>query len=324
MEDNLTLFAVASVAVAAVLLLVFFSLSARGGKARRRMAALGPQKDRTENRARSVDPAKRRKAVAESLKEFETEKEKKKVTIEQRIAQAGLRFDRRTFFILSGGIGAFLAFALFVLNGDPLVSLGGAFVGVFGLPLWFLSFLRKRRVNRFIDEFPGAIDVIVRGVRAGLPVADCFRIVANEAHEPVKSEFRQIVEAQAIGLTVGEAVERLAERLPIPEASFFAIVISITQNTGGNLSESLSNLSTVLRDRKKMRGKIKAMSTEAKVSAGIIGSLPFVVCLALYFLQPNYLMTLFTMNGGKIVVGGSLTWMMFGVLIMRKMIDFDF
>ena len=324
MEDDLTMFAVASAAGAVLLLLAVLSLSARGGKARRRIAALGPQKERTQSGARSVDPAKRRKAIAESLKEFETEKEKKRITMEQRIAQAGLRFDRRTFFILSGGVGALLALALLVVNGDPLVSLGGAIVGVFGLPLWILSFLRNRRVNRFIDEFPGAIDVIVRGVRAGLPVADCFRIVANEAPEPVKSEFRQIVEAQAIGLTVGEAVERLAERLPIPEASFFAIVISITQNTGGNLSESLSNLSTVLRDRKKMRGKIKAMSTEAKVSAGIIGSLPFVVCLALYFLQPNYLMTLFTTNGGKIVVGGSLAWMTFGVLIMRKMIDFEF
>src|SRR5208283_4633261 len=324
MEDDVTIYALVGVAGVAILLLLVFSLTARGSKARRRMAALGPQRERAQSSARAVDPAKRRKAIAESLKEFETEKQKKKITIEQRIAQAGLKFDRKSFFILSGAVGGVLAFALLVVNGDPLVSLGGAIVGVFGLPLWALSFLRKRRVSKFVEEFPSAIDVIVRGVRAGLPVADCFRIVANEAPEPVRSEFRQIVEAQAIGLTVGEAVERLAERLPIPEASFFSIVVSITQKTGGNLSEALANLATVLRDRKKMRGKIKAISTEAKVSAGIIGSLPFVVCLALYVLQPNYVMTLFTTNGGKIVLGGGLTWMMFGELIMRKMIDFDF
>ncbi len=324
MEDDVTMYALVGAAGVTILLIALFFLTSGSAKARRRLAAVGPRKERTQSGSRNVDPAKRRKAIAESLKEFETENQKKKVTIEQRIAQAGLTFDRKVFFILSGGFGAVLAAALLAVNGDPLVSLGGAIVGVFGLPLWALSFLRNRRVNKFVDEFPGAIDVVIRGVRAGLPVADCFRIVANEAPEPVKTEFRQIVEAQAVGLTVGEAVERLAERMPIAEASFFAIVVSITQKTGGNLSEALSNLSTVLRDRKKMRGKIKAMSTEAKVSAGIIGSLPFVVCLALYFLQPAYLMTLFTTNLGKIVVVGGLVWMMCGVLIMRKMIEFDF
>jgi tight adherence protein B len=324
MEDDVTKYALAGAAGVTILLIALFFLTSGSAKARRRLAAVGPRKERAQSGSRNVDPAKRRKAIAESLKEFEAESQKKKVTIEQRIAQAGLTFERKVFFILSGGLGASLAAALLAANGDPLVSLGGAIVGVFGLPLWALSFLRNRRVNKFVDEFPGAIDVVIRGVRAGLPVADCFRIVANEAPEPVKTEFRQIVEAQAVGLTVGEAVERLAERMPIAEASFFAIVVSITQKTGGNLSEALSNLSTVLRDRKKMRGKIKAMSTEAKVSAGIIGSLPFVVCLALYFLQPAYLMTLFTTNLGKIVVVGGLVWMMCGVLIMRKMIEFDF
>ncbi len=324
MEDDVTIYALAGAAGVTILLVALFYLTSGNAKARRRMAAFGPQKERAQGGARNVDPAKRRKAIADSLKEFETENQKKKVTIEQRIAQAGLTFDRKVFFILSGGLGGVLAVALLIVNGDPLVSLGGAIVGVFGVPLWALSFLRNRRVNKFVEGFPGAIDVVIRGVRAGLPVADCFRVVANEAPEPVRTEFRQIVEAQAIGLTVGEAVERLAERMPIAEASFFAIVVSITQKTGGNLSEALANLSAVLRDRKKMRGKIKAMSTEAKVSAGIIGSLPFVVCLALYFLQPAYLMTLFTTNLGKIVVGGGLFWMMCGVLIMRKMIEFDF
>lgn len=323
MDDETLLYLLVGAAVLAVAAVLGSSLLSSSGKAQKRLAAVGVLRDRAAV-GKSADPAKRRKAIAESLREFENEKKKKKLTIEQRIGQAGLKFDRNTFFIFSGAAGAAIAIALFVVNGDPLVSLGGAVVGVFGLPLWVLSFLRTRRVDKFVEEFPGAIDVIIRGVRAGLPVADCFRIVANEAPEPVRTEFRQIVEAQSVGLTVGEAVDRLVERLPIPEAAFFSIVVNITQKTGGNLSEALSNLSTVLRDRKKMRAKIQAMSMEAKVSAGIIGSLPFVVCLALYFLQPGYIMMLFTTNSGKIVVGGGLTWMMIGVMIMRKMIDFDF
>lgn len=192
-----------------------------------------------------------------------------------------------------------------------------------GLPAWVLSFLRKRRIRKFIDEFPGAIDVIIRGIRAGLPVVDCFRVIAGESQEPVRSEFRQIVEAQTIGLSIGEATERLVDRLPIAEASFFSIVVNISQKSGGNLSESLGNLSAVLRDRKKMKGKIQAMSSEAKASAGIIGSLPFVVGGAVYLLQPAYIMLLFTTNGGKIVIAVSLVWMSIGIMIMRKMIDFD-
>ena len=139
----------------------------------------------------------------------------------------------------------------------------------------------------------------------------------------MRSEFRQIVESQTIGLSVGEATERFADRMPIPEASFFSIVVNITQKSGGNLSESLGNLSTVLRDRKKMKGKIQAMSQEAKASAGIIGSLPFVVGGAVYFIRPNYIMLLFITSTGKIIVGCCLLWMLIGILIMRKMINFD-
>jgi tight adherence protein B len=325
-EDTLVIGLIA--AVGAIVLLVFvYSMLSGGSKAQKRLTSLtSPKQPSSPIASRNLDPTKRRKAIAESLKEFENQnkEKKKKVTIEQRIAQAGLKIERNLFFILSGACGAVFALLLFALNGDPLVALGGAIVGMFGLPLWVLSFLRNRRIMKFVNEFPGAIDVIIRGVRAGLPVADCFRVIANESPEPVRSEFRQMVEAQAVGLTIGEASERLVDRMPIPEASFFSIVVNITQKTGGNLSESLSNLSTVLRDRKKMKAKILAMSMEAKVSAGIIGSLPFLVCGALYFLQPGYIMMLFTTNPGKIVVGGGLGWMFIGVMIMRKMIDFDF
>lgn len=294
-------------------------------RAEKRAAAIaGPARD-SGSSLRQTDPAKRRKAIADTLKEMEgAASKKKRVTIEQRIAQAGLKWSKSQYFMVAGACGLFLASLLFVTNGNILAVAGGFVVGMWGLPGWILSFLRDRRIKSFIDEFPAAIDVIVRGIRAGLPVGDCFRIVASEAREPVRNEFRQMVESQSIGLSVGEAVERFAERMPIPEASFFAIVVAITQKTGGNLSEALSNLSNVLRERKKMRGKIQAMSTEAKTSAGIIGALPFLVGTAVYFLQPSYIMVLFEANIGKIIVAGCAVWMGIGVMVMRKMINFDF
>ena len=204
-----------------------------------------------------------------------------------------------------------------------MIVIGGTLVSVFGLPNWLLSFLRKRRIAKFIDEFPGSIDVIIRGVKAGLPVADCFRVIASEGQEPVRSEFRRIIESQAVGLSAGEATERFADRVPVAEASYFSIVINIQQKSGGNLSEALGNLSRVLRDRKKMKGKVKAMSSEAKASAGIIGSLPFLVGGAVYLTTPSYMMVLFTTNIGKIIIACGLMWMMIGIFIMRKMINFD-
>jgi len=237
--------------------------------------------------------------------------------------QAGLTWTKQAFLIGSVAFGLMLGFFVFVLNGDPIVAAGSVAVGIFGIPNWALSFLRKRRINKFIEEFPGAIDVIIRGVKAGLPVADCFRMIASEGQEPVKSEFRRIVESQTIGLSIGEAVERFADRVPVSEASFFSIVINIQQKAGGNLSEALTNLSRVLRDRKKMKGKVKAMSSEAKSSAGIIGSLPFLVGGAVYLTTPSYMMVLFTTNIGKIIIACGLLWMGIGIFIMRKMINFD-
>jgi tight adherence protein B len=291
-------------------------------RAEKRTAAIAsPSRDAS---ARQADPAKRRKAIADTLKEMEDSSKKKRVTIEQRIAQAGLKWSKTNYFLIAGGCGLLLAGLLFVMNGNPLAVLGGFVVGMWGLPSWILSFLRARRIKSFVDEFPTAIDVIVRGIRAGLPVGDCIRVVASEARDPVRGEFRQMVESQSVGLSLGEAADRFSERMPIPEASFFAIVVNITQKTGGNLSEALSNLAGVLRERKKMRGKIQAISSEAKTSAAIIGALPFVVGLAVYFLQPNYIMVLFITNIGKIILACCAIWMSIGVMVMRKMINFDF
>jgi tight adherence protein B len=288
-------------------------------KGQKRAAALmSSGRNQRDTRA---DPAKRRKMIQDSLKDVETKK--KNVTLEQRIVRAGLSVSKRTFLAMSGVVGLVSALVTLILNNDPLVAVGAGVAAAFGLPNWILGFLAKRRMAKFIQEFPGAVDIIIRGVKAGLPVPDCFRMIASEAPEPVRSEFRQIVESQTIGLSIGEATERFAERVPVAEASFFSIVINLQQKSGGNLSEALSNLAAVLRERKKMKAKVQSMSAEAKASAGIIGSLPFLVGLAVWFTNRSYMSVLFTTSIGNVIIAACLLWMAIGVFIMRKMINFD-
>jgi Flp pilus assembly protein TadB len=205
-----------------------------------------------------------------------------------------------------------------------MASLGLAFAFGLGAPRWLLNHLKKRREKKFLKALPDAVDVIVRGIKAGLPLFDSLKVVAADAPEPLKSEFNAIIETQAIGMPLGEACARLFERMPLPEANFFGIVIAIQQKSGGNLSEALGNLSKVLRDRKKMAEKIQAMSMEAKASAGIIGSLPPIVMLLVYLSTPDYISLLWTHPTGQLMLVGCVVWMSMGILVMKKMINFDF
>ncbi len=164
----------------------------------------------------------------------------------------------------------------------------------------------------------------MRGIKSGVPLADCLKIVAAEAPEPVRGEFKTVIEDHALGMPLGDAVQRLPDRIPVSEASFFAIVIAVQSRTGGNLSEALANLSTVLRQRKKMVAKIAAMSAEAKASGGIIGSLPIVVGGVLYFTAPDYIGLLFSTTTGNLVLAACGVWMGLGMLVIRQMINFDF
>ncbi|HVZ14821.1 MAG TPA: type II secretion system F family protein [Bauldia sp.] len=275
------------------------------------------------------DPGRRRKSVQETLKELDEAqkakaKQSKSPPLSVRIQQAGLSWSRRTFWIISVVCGLVALLISWRLGAPLYLAVAFGAVGLFGLPRWYVNRRRKRRIARFVDEFANAVDVIVRGVKAGLPLNDCIRIIGNEAAEPVKSEFRQISETQALGLTLADAVARLPDRVPTPEASFFAIVIAIQQRAGGNLAEALGNLSRVLRERKKMKGKIGAMAMEAKASAYIIGSLPLVVMGLVFITSPKYILLLFTDPIGHLILVASVLWMTCGVLVMRKMINFDF
>ena len=210
-----------------------------------------------------------------------------------------------------------------VQSGSLLVAAAAAVAGGAGLPQIALRWLSRRRITKFIASLPTAIDIIVRGVRSGLPLGDTIRVAAEECDNPVRGEFRKIVQATTVGLTLPEAVERMAQRVPVAETNFFSIVISIQGQAGGNLSEALSNLSRVLRERKKMKAKIGAMSMEAKASAVIIGLVPFVVVGALYVSSPKYVSLLWTTTHGQWIAAAAIGWMAIGVVMMKKMVSFD-
>ncbi len=291
-------------------------------KAEKRQSALRPAVPKREAE-RQAEAAGRRKQIAESLKELEVRGKRKKLSLETRIARAGFSWSRTKYIGASLASAAFFGGLIWLVRAHPIVIVAAMGVGGFGFPAWVLDFLCKRRLKKFVDEFPNAVDIIIRGVKAGLPLGDCLRVIATESAEPVRSEFRQIVEAQAMGFSAAEAVERIVERVPIAEASFFAIVINIQQKAGGNLAEALANLSTVLRERKKMKGKIKAMSGEAKASASIIGALPPLVAVMTYITSPKYIELLWTTQTGELVLGGCAVWMAIGIFVMKRMIHFD-
>jgi tight adherence protein B len=267
----------------------------------------------------------RREQVEGSLKDLEARRKRaKNVPLSVRISQAGLNWSKQRFFLISAILGIAVLIITVMVGGGLPAGAVLALAAAFGLPRWLLSFLKKRRELKFLDGFPDAVDVIVRGIKAGLPLLDSIKVIVADAPEPIRSEFRAIVETQTIGIPLGEACGKLYERVPIAEANFFGIVISIQQKAGGNLSEALGNLSRVLRDRKKMKAKIRAMSMEAKASAAIIASLPAAVMILVYLSSPDYIELLWKTSLGNMLLAASAFWMMIGVLVMKKMINFDF
>jgi tight adherence protein B len=280
------------------------------------------------SRDRVAEAARRRKSVQDSLKDLDQREKAREANIKKpplriQIRQAGLSISMERFYLYSALCGVFVTLLAFIAGAPLLVLPGALAAGAIGLPRWFVAFMRTRRVKAFLNEFPNALDVIVRAVKSGLPLNDGIRLIASESAEPVKSEFRRIVEAQQLGMSVTEATLRMQETMPCPEAGFFGIVIQIQQQAGGNLSEALGNLSRVLRDRKKMKAKVQALSMEAKASAAIIGALPFIVAFLVYLSSPTYIMPLFTTSTGHLILGVSGLWMTMGVFVMKKMINIE-
>lgn len=283
-----------------------------------------------QRRGAGSESDRRRRLVEDTLRELDAKQKAKarrstKPTLLGRLRQAGLSWSKSTYLMVSAIVGALAYGAVLSVSGLGLLPAAGfGAAAALLLPHLYVARRRATRLKAFGAEFPNALDVIVRGVKAGLPLGDCLRIIATEGQEPVRGEFKSVVHDQTFGIPLDDAVERLAERVPLAESNFFAIVIAIQSRTGGNLSEALGNLSKVLRERKQMKAKIKALSAEAKASAGIIGSMPVVVALLLYFTSPDYITLLFTTSAGNITLAASGLWMLTGTLVMRKMINFDF
>ena len=278
-------------------------------------------------RDRVSELSKRRKSVQDSLKELEKKQQERSAksspSMKVRLTQADLSVSLGRFYLFSALFGVFAFLVALIMGAGPAIGLGIAVIAGLGLPRWFVGFLIKRRCKKFLEEFPNALETMVRSIKSGLPLNDALRLIAADAQEPVKTEFRRVVESQQVGLSVTDACARMINSIPLPEVNFFAIVIAIQAQAGGNLSEALGNLSRVLRDRRKMRAKVSAMSMEAKASACIIGALPFIVSFLVYVTSPAYMMVLFTDPRGHLIIGAGLVWMSIGIMVMRNMINFD-
>lgn len=273
--------------------------------------------------ARSRD--QRRKSVQQALKQqSDALSAKRRITLPQLIFQAGMTISPGAFIRNSVIFGAILLVVLVIAQVPWYFAAVFALAGGYLLPRFYAGRKRKKYQDKFLDELPNAVEAIVRGVKTGLPLNDSIRVVAKDAKEPVRSEFARVLDQQAFGLSMTEAVRVLLDRVPLPEVNFFVVVITVQQQAGGNLSEALGNLARVLRNRKKMKLKVKAMSSEAKASAGIIGSLPFVVGTLVSLVSPGYLAPLFTTTLGHLWLGIGVVMLALGLFVMNRMVQFDY
>lgn len=297
---------------------------AKAAKRAQMIAGGGERQAAVRAKAAANTPDARRQNILKALKEQERKQKKATLSLVSRLQAAGLGENVRMFWIISGALAVIVALIVFVLSQSLLIALAGGFAAGLGLPRWVLGFLAKGRTKKFTEAFSDAIDIIVRGIKSGLPVHDCLKIIGKESPEPLGGEFRTLTENIAMGVPMDAALEKMYERMPTNELRFFSIVLGIQAKTGGNLAEALGNLSTVLRARKLMKEKIKALSAEAIASASIIGCLPPGVVMLISITSPAYMKPMFTDPRGHLMILGGVLWMTMGILVMRKMINFKF
>lgn len=314
-----------------VLAVGWIAMSGDGGANKKRQDAIvnrgRPEKKGAFSFLKGEDNTSRRKQIEASLGDLEArtkDKAKARKTLKSKLIQANWKLTPQSFWLISFGLGAIVGGGCFALGVPVLQTVGAAVITGFGLPQWVLSAAITRRQKKFTENFSDAMDIIVRGVRTGLPLGDCLKIIAHESPEPVQTEFRLVVEAEGVGVPIETCLERMYDRIPLSEVKFFATVLNIQRSTGGNLGEALSNLSSVLRGRKMLREKIKALAAEAKASAMIIGALPPGVMVLVTMMAPDYMTELYTTKRGhtNLMIGAGL--MMTGTFVMRKMINFKF
>ncbi|MEO1045637.1 MAG: type II secretion system F family protein [Pseudomonadota bacterium] len=311
------------VGVLAILVMIIFAFS---GPSVQKEAArrLSNVKLRHSDNANAQVEAQMRKAIAARKPRTNAQGEMSKIAmLENRLAQTGREWTLRQYLYVCVAVTAIITLLLFFRTDNLLLSaLIGLTVG-FGLPHMVIGFLIKRRIGQFTTNFPDAIELLVRGLRSGLPVTETLGVVANEIPGPVGIEFREVTERIKIGRTMEDSLQESAKKLNTPEFNFFCITLAIQRETGGNLAETLANLADVLRKRAQMKLKIRAMSSESKASAYIVGALPFIVFGMIWWINPGYIGDFFVDERLMVTGLGGLVWMGIGVFIMAKMVSFE-
>ena len=307
---------------------LFLNYNREAEKRRRMMQVIGaPSAGKKGKKADSQN--QRRAEIAKKLKSGGTEdehedpdSEKKGASLKEMIMQAGLEITISQFWIFSFGLMVAMTLAAYIFGMSKLVVILVAISSLLGAPRLILKIMAKRRQKKFLAEFADALDSMQRLLKAGMPVSEAIKMVAREYTGPIGEEMGRIFDQQKIGVPLPEAVLHSAKRMPLPEMQMFATAVAIQTQTGSSLSEVLENLSSVIRARFRLKRKVQALSSEAKASAAIIGALPNVVGLGMYFINREYIEILFIDPTGKVLLGGAVFWMFCGVMVMRQMINF--
>jgi tight adherence protein B len=325
--DPVIMLAVGVLLLALIIVSVGLLNSLYGPRARleRRLVSVGGASVSAGSKGnQKTQPGMRRRDIEAKLKAAEQMKQRQRgYKLREQLIQAGLKTSPKRFMVYSLASGALFTLIVLPFGLPPYTMLLTLLVGGLGVPRFVLHQMVKRRLKKFTDLFANAIDLIVRGVKTGMTVSECLGIVGKEMPDPIGIEFRTVTESVQMGITLEDSLNRMVARVPTNEVRFFAIVLISQQTSGGNLAETLAKLSSILRDRKKMRDKIRALSSEAKASAAIIGCMPPAVAGILSFVAPDYVSLLVTTDAGNWCIVAGCGIMTTGVLVMRRMINFE-
>jgi tight adherence protein B len=289
----------------------------------RRLSSLG-LRNSSQSSSDQDEDVRSRAAITKALQELEALKRSQgRYSLRRLLKNAGEPRSLRAHLIMSI-LFAVVLFGLLVLPGVAMLPAAEVAIGAgFGLPILQLQLVVRKRRRLLTTDLPGALDLIVRGLRAGLPLIECFKLTATEWREPLKGEFVRVVNDLSVGLSIREAINRFAERVPLQEAKLFSIVVAIQAQSGGNLSEVLGNLADLLREREKLIAKIRSMTSEARTSAWIIGSIPVILIALISLVSPDFMKPLLETTTGNVILVFSGIWMATGVFVMTAMMRID-
>ncbi len=311
------------IGLAVPVVMLYQSRFSEAAKFRRRVLVLTPG-GRGGGESSDVTVRARQRLIQAKLRELEKQRTRRRDTLGHLLKQSGWSLTLVGYAFACIGAGLVFGLVLYLFGRGTILCVAGGVGGGLWLPRVILKRAINKRQTQFTHHFASALDILVRGVRTGLPISECLRIVGREVPDPVGYEFRMLVESQRVGMTTEQALARGLERMPTSDFQFFAVVLVLQQQTGGNLASTLDNLSNVLRSRKRLRDKVQSISAEAKASAMIIGALPFVVGGLLSLINPSYMALLINTNTGIVIISAGLSWMTVGIIVMHQMINFKF